>query len=268
MSDTYEITLTTPEMVLIGSLLDLPGLPIEEEPPKDEAALEALWPAAQASLARKSYVHLPTPEVADFTLDRTVAMMVAALGLPQYDLMVQTFRGRQVEPERVNYFGVGELIVEQARDGDDAYTLTAIRTPDVALERLLAFVGLTNQPPAHTESFRIAAADMAQLPYVIAGGGAQDGEAFLREAGAAANAAAHLAAALDNPVRQSVIRAVVRAGDELREVGRLTLLEEVYGLWLIAPDGANDEELIVAPATHLEAAGAIRELAYRVIPLE
>jgi len=266
MDDTFEIALTTPELMLIGALLELAELPIEEGSP--ESTPEDYRQVAREKLEIKSYIRASAEDGETLALDQTVAMMVAALGLPQYGLMAHTFRERQVEPKQVSYFGVGALIVEQARNGERTHILTALRTPDVALQRLSAFLGLTNQPPAQSDSFRIAAADMAQVPYVIAGGGAQDGELFLREAGAPAKAAARLAAALDNPVRQSVIRAVLRVGDGLQEIGRLTLLEEVYGLWLIAPNGANDEELIVAPVTRLEASDAIRELAYRVIPLE
>lgn len=269
MDDIFKIKLTSQEIIYFGAALQLPGLNIEDDwQVPDEAEFEKIIHTAGKSLEAKHYISLPAGDDEVLTLDQTVAAMVSTLGMPQYGLIVHTFRERQVEPERVRYFGVGELIVEQSRDGDDLYTLTACRTRDVALQRLLVFVGLTNQPPAHTQSFRIAAADMAQVPYIIAGNGPEDGAAFLREAGTPAKAAARLAAALENPIRQSVIRAVVWIDGEPQEAGRLTLLEEVYGLWLIVPVGGSDEELLIAPVTHLEAADAIRELALRVMPLE
>lgn len=268
MDDTFEIKLTTPEMVLIGSIMDLPNLPIDEPPPLDESAPEALWVIAQNALSERGYIRLPFGENEELALDQTVATMVSVLGYPQYGLEAQTFREKRVEPERVQWLGLGELLVEQAQDGSDTHILTACRTGEVALGRLLDFLGLKKQPPAHTESFRIAVEDMAQVPYIIAGDGQEDGAAFLRGAGAPAKAAARLAAALENPVRQSVLRVSAWPDGEPQEIGRLTLLEEVYGLWLITPDETDGDTLVVAPVTGVEAADRVRQLAFRVLPGE
>lgn len=265
MDETFEITLTTPELVLIGVLLELPDLPIEEEPP--ESTPEHYWRTAQASLEAKDYIRLPSGEDEAMTLDQTVATMVGALGYPQHSLEIRTFREKQVEPERAQLFGLGELIVEQTQARPDTHTLTACRTRDVALARVVDFLGLAQQPAAHTESFRIAAADMAELPYLIAGNGPEDGAVFLREAGAPARAADRLAAAFDNPVRESVVRAAVWIDGEPREVGRLTLLEEIYGLWLIAPAEEGGDTLVVAPVTAVAAIDRIRDLVFQILPL-
>jgi hypothetical protein len=45
-------------------------------------------------------------------------------------------------------------------------------------------------------------------------------------------------------------------------------LEEVYGLWLIAPAEEDSNSLVVAPITAAEAIERVRELAFRVLPPE
>lgn len=262
--DTFAIQLTTPELIYFGRVLSLPGLPPEDDP---AAPNEAALVAAAESLSARDFIRLPDgSDASGLSLDQTVAAMVAVFGLPQFGLEVQTFVGEQVEPELMQFAGLEGLVVEQARGEGDTYTLTACRTREVALRRLLAFVGLKKQPPAHNESFRLAAEDMAQVPYLIAGGGAEDGAAFLREKGVSKKSANRLAAALENPVRQSMISAAVWLDGEPREIGRLTLLEELYGLWLIAPAGGDGQELLVSPVGHVEAAEAIRELAFQIMP--
>jgi len=268
MDDIFEIKLTTPEMIFIGSLLKAPSLPVDYSLPEDESELETVWRNAYSSLAHKDYVRLSPPMETDLTLDQTVAAIVGVLGYPQSGLEVNKFHQKQVVPEQSRLSRLGELIVEQTSGPADTHTLTACRTRDVALARLLAFLGLKEQPPAHTQSFHITAGDMAQLPYIIAGNGPEDGAAFLREKGAPPGAATHLAAALDNPVRQSVIRAAVWRDGEPREVGRLTLLEEIYGLWLFAPTVEDGDMLAVTPLDAAEAADRIRDLTFQVMPPE
>lgn len=257
MSDEFALEFTTQELKFLGSLFR------SGDEARDWGDENTSSGPAQASLAVKNYIR-PATNVEELVLDTSVAALISVMGDPQSAVLVSSFHGRAVEPEQLRLCAARGLIVDQ-RDDDNNHTLTAIRTRDVALQRLLAFVGLKEQPAAHTESFRLAADEMAKLPYVIAGGGAQDGESFLREAGAPAQAAARLAAALDSPVRQSNVRAAVWRGGEPREVGRLTLLEEVYGLWLIAP--VEGDQVAIIPVSADAAAGHIRELAFRVLPV-
>lgn len=269
MGDTFSIALTMPELAFLGSALRLPGLNVESEwGIADEEEAMNLLRVAQRELGARDYIRLPDADDGPMAVDQTVAAIVSVLGLPQYGVEMQSFREKRVEPERTRFLGVGELIVEQTSGPADTHTLTACRTRDVALARLLAFLGLKEQPPAHTQSFHITAGDMAQLPYIIAGNGPEDGAAFLREKGAPPGAATHLAAALDNPVRQSVIRAAVWRDGEPREVGRLTLLEEIYGLWLFAPTVEDGDMLAVTPLDAAEAADRIRDLTFQVMPPE
>lgn len=269
MDETFTIELTIPELVYIGSALNLPGLSIDDDwVLEDETEFESLLLSAQNTLDAKGYIRLPSEDDAPLALDQTVATMVSVLGYPQYGLDARCFREKRVEPEQMRLFGAGELIVEEGRDADETHTLTACRTRVVALERLVAFLGLAKQPPAHTESFRVAAADMAEVPYIIAGNGPENGAAFLRDKGVPPKAAARLAAALDNPVRQSAVRAYLWEDGEPREVGRLTLLEEVYGLWLIAPAEDDEDALTIAPVSAAGAVDRLRDLAFGVLPPE
>jgi hypothetical protein len=259
MDDEFSLQFTTQELGYLGTLF---------QPPADDLSLgfdSAKAPMAQASLAGKNYLRPPTAEEG-LAIDESVAALISVVGDPQLAAIAATFRGKTVEPEEWQLFAARGLIVDKREESSDTHILTACRTREVALARLVDFLGLEKQPAAHTESFHIAAEDMAQVPYVIAGDGPEDGAAFLREAGAPAKAAARLAAALDNPVRQSVLRTAVWVDGEPQEVGRLTLLEEVYGLWLIAPAEAGGDTLAVAPVTAVEAIDRVRELVFQVLP--
>lgn len=267
MDNTFAIELTDPELFYFGAVLELPdslnlGAAWEGA---DEAALQKLFRDAQQSLATKSFISLPTDDEEPLALDQTVAAMVSVLGYPQAGVLAHSFREKQLEPEQVQLFGLGEMIVELAQSAAEAHVLTACRTGDVAATRLTDFLGLKDQPAPPGEAFQIAAEDLAQVPYIIAGDGPEDAATFLRDKGASARAADRLARALDNPVRQSLIQAVAYEDGEQHEGDRITLLEEVYGLWLIDPSEEGADLLTIAPVTAGEAADRVRRLALRAL---
>lgn len=269
MDNTFTIEMTEPELIYFGNLLELPGLvPSDEWQTLDEDAIEALMLRAQESLAEKNFIRLTTGEDGSLVVDQTIAALVSVLGYPQYGFAAQSFREKRIEPEQLKLFGLGNLLVELRQGADDNHTLTACRTPEVAIERLFDFLGLREQPAAHDESFCISAGDMAQVPFIIAGNGAEDAAVFLRDNGVPKKAANRLACAMGNPVRQSLVQTATWIDGELQEAPRLTLLEEVYGLWLIVPTGDDGNMLDVMPSTAAEAVAQIRELVFAIIPSE
>jgi len=257
MNNEFALQFTTQELQFLESLFRRAG-DVSERPSDD-----LKHQAAQASLAEKNYLRPATIDE-ELILDTSVAALISVVGDPQSAVTVSTLREKAVEPEKRRLCVARGLIVDY-HDGH-VHTLTALRTREVALQRLLDFLRLRQQPAAHTESFRIAAEDMTQVPYIIAGNGSEDGVVFLQEKGAPEKAALRLARALDNPVQQSLIQAIIWNDGQPTEVGRLMLLEEVYGLWLMAPTAEDSTVLEVIPYSAEAAVVRIRELASSVLP--
>jgi hypothetical protein len=267
MDDTFVLQFTSSELSFLGSAIkagpDFQGTASMDD--HDSRAAE--WRAAQTSLGEKGIVRQTTSET-EIILDTTAAAMVSVLGFPDSALSVSTMREKAVEPETWQLCISQGLIVDQHKESVENHILTAYRTYDFAIERLLGFLDLKQQATAYIESFSIATEVMAQLPYIIAGNGREDGATFLLDKGVPEQAASRLAAALDNPVQQSLIQAVIWIDGEPQEVGHLTLLEEVYGLWMILPSEEDDTILEIATCTAKEASERIRALAYQVLPPE
>jgi hypothetical protein len=256
--NTFAIELTEPELAYIANLLWMPHIGGQWSP-EDAQKAEAQLQAAAGTLADKGYLRPSLNGDTETTLDEIVAMMMLVLGYPQFGLSLESFRHQEMEPQETRLFGLGDLFIEQTRGADGRHILTACRSPAVARERVLAALGLANQPPAHTSSFEIDAERMAQLPLLIAGGGLDDAIIALREQGAPAPFAARFVAALDNPVRQSLIEAIGSEGERQQIADRFTLLEDLNGLWLIAPSKEEDQ-LRIQPVAAKSVAERLRGL--------
>jgi hypothetical protein len=267
MTDVIDLYFTVAELNFLGRLFQPPVELVDDLKPANQETQVTTWKRAEASLARKNFIR-PASTDEEMTLDVTVAAMVSVLGDPQFALAVSTLREQAVEPKTWQLCTARGLIVDRHEDPAGTHTLTACRTREVAVSRVLDFLGLNKQPAAHTESFRILAEDLVQVPYIIAGNGHEDGASFLRGKGVPDTSAARLAFALGHPAQQSMVQAVAWQDGQPREIGRLTLLEEVYGLWLITPAEEDNANLVVTPITAAEAIERVRQLAFRVLPPE
>ncbi len=268
MDDIFAIQLAESELRYLRSLLGLPGLDGDERTPTNSAASEKARRSAQESLAAKHYLRLPATTGGRVALDQAVAALLSVATFPQRGLVARVLREKSAEADELQVLESGQLLVEVRQGATGATKLTACRTAEVALRRLLDSAGLKKQPAAHQNAFRIAAVDLGQASRIIAGNGPEDGAAFLEERGVPAKAARRFAAALANPVRQCLLQAVVWEDGQPQELGRLTLIEEAYGLWLAGPIEENDGVLEVTPVAAATAAKRLRQLAQRVLSLE
>jgi len=266
MEDIFTIQLTVPELRYLCSLLGLPGLDGEDERQTENlSASEKSTRSAQASLAARHYLRPPAAVGGTVALDQTVAALLTVAALPQQGLTARVLHGNAVETEDLQLLVAGELLVEVRQGATSAYSLTVCRTREVAIERVIDFVGLKKQPAAHEGGFHIAAADMGQASYIIAGNGLEDGATFLQGKGVPDKAAVQFAAALANPVRQCLIEAVAWEGGQPRLMNRLTLVEGAYGLWMAGPLEQGDDLLEVTPVTATAAAARLHQITQRVL---
>lgn len=269
MDETFTIELSRAERHYLHSLIGWPTpSPDVSELAADSPRSQTVLRAAAEALAARHYVRLPDQVGSTIAVDQTVAALLAVASFPEHGLVARAVRDQRARAEELQLLSSGGLLVEVRQGEDGAYTLTACRTQGVALGRLLSFLGVRKQPAAHDQSFRIAADDMEQLPYIIAGSGAEDGGAFLQAKGVPAIAATRFATALANPAAQSLVQALVWEDGQPRETVRLALVEEAFGLWVASPSESTKGVLEIVPASAAEVAERLRLMATHILPPE
>lgn len=230
----FNLVLTEIEIEWILYQLQAPSARLYPYTNESDDKIHQLPNTARDSLLKRGWIEVQSGN--NVTLDMTVAGIVGALGFAKVALFVNLFREQDTEPQVRRYFSAEGLLVEQATGGAGEVTLTALRDLKTLGERLNECLGLKDQAAPRKGTFHCDATAFADIPYILAGDGDDAAIAQLERLGADDRFAADLIGAMANPLWQATLQVVTLDAERpegVRVVDQLTILEGIYGLWLI-----------------------------------
>jgi hypothetical protein len=242
--DVFEIELQAAELVFVAAHLGLPSLRLLEllvAPDQWDLDDEALQ-SARETLQERSYVKAADPE--ELVIDLTVAGLVGALAHAQSTLILRRLRETDIEAEVRHICFASGLMVEHA-ERSERHVFTAVRDKDILLQRLESFIGIKTQPAPFAKSWNLVESVMQDVPYIVAGDGIETAVAFLVEEGVPKEFARAFVDALDHPLCQTTLQAVRWKNHIGQVVDSLTIIEDVYGLWILYPKERETEESVI-----------------------
>lgn len=230
----FDLVLTEIEIEWILYQLQAPSARLYPYTNESDDKIRQLLDTARDSLLKRGWIEAQSSN--NVTLDMTVAGIVGALGFAKVALFANLFKEQDTEPQIQRYFSAEGLLVEQAADATDEVTLTALRDLKTLEKRLNEYLGLKDQAAPRKGTFQCDAAAFADIPYILAGDGDGAAVAQLEQLGADSRFAANLVGAMANPLWQATLQVVTLDSEQpegVRVVDQLTVLEGIYGLWLI-----------------------------------
>jgi hypothetical protein len=247
LENSFALTLTPSEVEWVLYQLQAPTTRLYPFPFGDESAdkVHQLLDAARDSLLERGWIETqPDNKV---VLDMTVAGMVGALGFAQTALFVNLFRERDTKPQTRRYFSAEGLLVEQSVSTVGEIVLTALRDPETLNERLGEQLGLKSQTAPSKGTFRCDSTAFADIPYNLAGDGDSAAINQLVGLGAEERFAADLVCAMFTPLWQATLQVITldpQQSGGVRIVDQMTIIEGIYGLWLIHAVQHKDQTVL------------------------
>ncbi len=267
MDSIFAIDLKAEELSFVATTLKI-GLPTGVVPGPLLDAGESGEKRAQLlqALAARHYLQVQSDGAP--VLDMTVAALVGSLAYAETVLTASTWTEGTAQPKVRRLYVAHGLLVEHEQDAEGRHTLTAVRDAETEGERLTGWLGLKKQPAAAREGFSLPEAVLTQARYLLAGDSESACQSALEQAGASTMLAMDFTQALAHPMRQSVVEIQQIEGRKIRRIGRLMLIEGLYGLWLIRLQGLEGEALAeVIPCPAAEVCKAVMTLVQTAVPV-
>lgn len=264
LEDSFILNLTAAEVEWILNEIQAPSMRLYPSPFINEPVEEIreILDDAGHSLLKRGWVEDQHDD--NVVIDITVAAMVGALGFAKTALFVETFQEHAFSPQVIRYFSVEGLLIEQSASDNGEIVLTALRNVQILHKRLQEHLDLKGEGVSGKGTFKCGAALFADVPYTLAGDGESAALAQLIDLGADARFAADFISAMNAPIRQSTLELVVldaQQPDGVRLVGRLNLIEGVYGLWVLRSYLEEERPFLeIMPAAAEEAKGFVGDL--------
>lgn len=197
-------------------------------------------------------------------LDVTIAGLVGVLGFSKTALAMDLFHEQSTNGQTICYFSAEGLIVEQTPTDNEEIALTALRDLDTLRTRIHEHLGLQDQQAPREGVFQCLEGVFADIPYTLAGDGKSAAVMQLVQLGAEERFANDLVSAMASPLQQATLQ-VVRLDPEhpdgVRIIGKLTLIEGLYGLWmLVSRLEENNPTIEIIPCDAEQAKKSIDEL--------
>ncbi len=268
--DTFGLALQSSQVEWILAQLDPPSQRLYPNPFGNLSPEQIGRALTKGRLALGDQGLLKEDASGGLVLDVTVAGIVGALGFADRMLHLSLFRASETEPVIWRYFHAEGLLVEQQSDGAETIGLTALRDIGVLRERICAHLGLGNQSAPTSGRYRCAAADYADVPYILAGDGESEAAARLVELGADTRFARDLICAMASPLGQATLQVV--ALDAQREEGvrlldKIVVVEGIYGLWaIVSHSREGTEEVEIVPCDANETRDLISNVVHQLVP--
>lgn len=247
LKNSFSLILTPSEVEWVLYQLQAPTTRLYPFPFGDESAgkVYQLLDTARDSLLERGWIETqPDNKV---VLDMTVAGMVGALGFAQTALFVNLFREKDAKPQARRYFSAEGLLVEQSVNAVGEVVLTALRDLETLNERLGEQLGLKSQTAPRKGTFQCDSTAFADIPYTLAGDGDSAAINQLVRLGAEERFAADLVCAMSTPLWQATLQIIVldpQQSDGVHIVDQMTIIEGIYGLWLIHAAQNKDQNVL------------------------
>lgn len=263
--DIFTLTLKPAELAFLVGLLG--GSPRLLEDPLagagwPEERIKAALARAQDLLISHQYAQLqPDGRLA---VDTTVAGLVGALVFADSALTITRLLGDDSQPSvRRVHFAAG-LTVEQ-EESNGQHELTAVRDRETLLSRVQAYVRLSDQQAVDVERCTVSSSDLYEARCVAVVEGVEASGQILQEGGVPEATASALAQAMASMECQSALAAFYWEGEEVRSLGRFTLLQGKRSAWLFKPLLDDADRLEALPCDGLSAARQVEDLINAVV---
>jgi len=238
-TDVFRLSLAVEEVEWVLYQIQSPGVRLYADPFVGHSVddIELALQNACGALTDRGWIKAQ-PD-GSIVLDVTVAGVVGVLGFADVGLWVTLFRGQDPRPQIRRYFAVEGLLVEQGTDDIGEIRIIALRDVDVLQAHLLADLGIKDQQAPTERALTCVEEGFSDIPYILAGDGEADATLRLVELGAEERWAGEFIAAMDSPLWQATLQLVTLDSDRpegVRLLGKLTLIEGIYGLWAVITD--------------------------------
>ena len=251
-TDVFAIRLTEQELAYVLDILrgrvqsthetqaaSGPGL--VEEPQEARNALEA-----------RRFLEIRDGSV---VLDETVAAMVSMTIKAGTQFSITHFQSGESNPRQLDLFAGHGLVVEQTRHvgSASAIELAALASCPALIPRILSFLQIAGRKVIGGSRCRLVEQEWTELPYLLADGDVKAGIDFLLQRNVDKKTATRLATALAHPQRLSHMQHFDRRQSGTRTISHLTVIEDVYGYWLVHPIATGGHRFVKAQAVDAEA---------------
>lgn len=262
--DCFSLALTPFELALVARLLgDSPWLLEDPFAGWPDERIRAAMARAQDSLISRQYAQLQAD--GRLAVDATVAGLVGALALADSALTITRLLGDDSQPShRHIHFAAGLIVEHEQRNGQ--HELTAVRDRETLLGRVREYVRLADHRAVDVDPCTVLSSDLYEARCVAVVDGTDASAQILREAGAPAATATALARAMAGMQCQSALLALRWEGQEVRQLGRFTLLHDKRGLWQLRPLPEDADRLEISSCDGADAARQLEDMINAVSP--
>jgi hypothetical protein len=261
--DCFTLALTPSELSFVASLLgSSPRLLEDPFAGWPEERIRAALMRAQDSLVSHRYAQVQ-PD-GRLVVDTAVAGLVGALAYADSALTITRLLDRDSQPSvRRVYFASGLIVEQEERNGQ--HEVTAVRDRETLLSRVQEHVRLSDREAIDVDPCTLSQSDLYEARCAAVVEGAEASAQILQEGGTSAATASALAQAMAGMECQSALLALHWERQEVRDLGRLTLLQGRHGIWLMRPLPDDADRMQVLPCDGLGAARQVEDLVNAVI---